>query len=241
MLRGPEISQWKRHAIILYRFQKNMKHREISEHLNVSEKAIEQLLRRTKRRARSLNLDDLQEAVEVQPRAGRNQRADAGGDLSLTVREGVTIYEDHAPEDAANHHIEQRKALGELDPNIRPLGRQTVWNIRNKKDHCEKDPYQQQPLTRKRKYNRNELSYENVEARLQYCSLIESLALTTTLLICVDEKGYDFGGTANNHVTAPRGEHRYQPTAPVRFRIEQWAAGCGDDCSITRPWHSWDS
>lgn len=123
MPRGPEIPQWKRHAIIVYWFQKNMKHREISEHLHVSEKAIEQLLRITKRRTRSLNLDDLQEAVEVQPRARRNQRAKAGGDLSLTVRKGVTIYEDHAPEDAANHYIKERKALGELDPNIRPLGR----------------------------------------------------------------------------------------------------------------------
>lgn len=118
---------------------------------------------------------------------------------------------------------------------------QTVWNIRNKKEHCEQDPQQPRALTRKRKYNRNELSRENIEARLQYCTKIESLSLITTLLICVDEKGNDFGGTANNHVTAPRGEHRYQPTAPVRFRIEQWAASCGDDCSITRPWHSWNA
>jgi hypothetical protein len=77
-----------------------------------------------------------------------------------------------------------------------------------------------------------------VDNRLAYCDEIERLQITTTMLIYANEKPYDFGGTANHHITAPVGQTSCQNVAPIRFSIEQRAAACGNDCSITRPWHS---
>jgi hypothetical protein len=240
-MRGPEITLWKRHAIIVYRFQEGLSYGQISTKLNIDRKAIASLVQRTTARSRSLNLDDLQEAVAVQARSGRNKRAEPGDPLSQAVRDGVQRYDHYAPDRAANHHIYRRQVLGELDPNIRPLGNQQVYNILHQKEHCEQDPHQQQELSRKREFNRNQLSDENVDNRLAYCDEIERLQITTTMIICADEKPYDFGGTANHHITAPVGQTSYQSVAPIRFSIEQWAAACGNDCSITRPWHSWES
>lgn len=218
-MRGPEFSLWKRHAIIVYRFQQSMSYSQIGSQLNIDRKAVASLNQRTTARSRSLNLDDIQEAVAVQARAGRNKRAEPGGPLSQAVGEGVVRYEVHPPDRAANHHIKQRQALGELDPNIRPLGRQTVWHIRNDKEHCEQDPYQQRALTRKRKINRNALTSDNIENRLRYCDQIERIQMTTSAIICVDEKPYDFGGTANHHVTSPIGQTTYQSVAATRFSL----------------------
>jgi hypothetical protein len=61
------------------------------------------------------------------------------------------------------------------------------------------------------------------------------------MIICANEKPYDFGGTANHHITAPIGQTSYQSVALIRFSIEQWAAAYSDDCSITQPWYSWES
>jgi hypothetical protein len=240
-MRGPEITLLKCHAIIVYRFQEDISYSQISTKLNIDRKAIASLVQRTTARSRSLNIDDLQEAVVVQARTGRNKRAEPGGPLSQAVRKGVQTYDHHAPDRAANHYIHQRQVLGEIDRDIRPLGTQQVHNILHQQKHYEQDPYQQRELSRKRQFNRNQLSHENVENRLAYCNEIESLQTTTTLIICVDEKPYDFGGTSNHHITAPVGQASYQSVTPIRFSIEQWAAACGDDCSITRPWHSWES
>lgn len=220
-MRGPEITLWRRYAIIVYRFQEGLSYGQISTKLNIDRKAIASLVQRTIARSRSLNLDDLQEAVAVQARAGRNKRAEPGDPLSRAVRDGVQRYDHYAPERAANHHIHRRQVLGELDPNIRHLGAQQVYNILHQKEHCEQDPYQQQELSRKREFNRNELSDKNVDNRLAYCDEIERLQITTTMIICADEKPYDFGGTANHHITAPVGQTSYQSVAPIRFSIEQ--------------------
>jgi hypothetical protein len=218
-----------------------MSYHQIGKHLNVEKDTIKRIIQTAKKRAKSLSIEDLQEAVVVQPRAGRDKRAEPGDTVSQTVRDGVQIYEDHAPDLAANYHLTKRQAISEIDANIRPLANQQVHNILHSKEHCEKDPYQQRALTRKRMCNRNALSPHNIDERLQYCYQIEQLYLTSTMIICVDEKGYDFGGTPNHHVTAPEGVQCFQSTTPIRFRIEQWAAACGDDCSITRPWLSWES
>lgn len=235
MTRGPEIPLWKRHSAITYRVQENLSFGQIASRLNISKEALKAFIRRAKSRARSLSIEDLQEAVAVQPRPGRDKRAEPSEPLSHEVRRGVQMYEEHAPHLAANHHLQQRQILGEIDSNIRPIARQQVHNILHDEEHCKGDPEEQRALTRKRKINRNALSDHNITERLQYCTIIESLSLTSTLIICVDEKGYDFGGTANQHVTTPRGASQYHRIAPVRFRIEQWAASCGDNCSITRP------
>jgi hypothetical protein len=61
------------------------------------------------------------------------------------------------------------------------------------------------------------------------------------MIICADEKPYDFGGTTNHYITAPVGQTSYQSVTPIRFSIKQWAAAYSDNCSITRPWYSWES
>jgi hypothetical protein len=126
---GPEITLWKRRAIIVYRFQESLSYGQISTKLNIDRKAIASLVQRTTARSRSHNLDDLQEAVAVQSRAGRDKRAEPGDPLSQAVRKGVQRYDHHAPDRATNYYILQRQVLGELDHNIRPLGTQPVLSI----------------------------------------------------------------------------------------------------------------
>lgn len=174
-MRGPEITLWNRHEIIVYRFQEGLSYGQISTKLNIDRKAIASLVQRTTARSRSRNLDDLQKAVAVQARVGRNKRAEPGDPLSRAVRDGVQLCDHYAPERAANHHIHRRQVIGELDHNIRHLGAQQVYNILHQKEHCEQDPHQQQELSRKREFNRNELSDKNVDNRLAYCEEIERL------------------------------------------------------------------
>jgi hypothetical protein len=107
-MRGPEITLWRRHAIIVYRFQEGLSYGQISTKLNIDRKAIALLVQRTIVRSRSLNLDDLQEAVAVQARAGRNKRTEPSDPLSRAVRNGVQRYDYYAPERAANHYIHRR-------------------------------------------------------------------------------------------------------------------------------------
>jgi IS30 family transposase len=128
-MRGPEITLWEHHAIIVYRFQQDLSYSQISTKLNIDRKAIASLVQRTTARSRSLSTDDLQEAVVVQARTGRNKRVEPGGPLSQAVRKGVQTYDHHAPDRAANHYIHQRQVLGEIDRNTRPLGTQQVHNI----------------------------------------------------------------------------------------------------------------
>jgi IS30 family transposase len=234
-MRGPEVPLWKRHSAITYRSQQSMSYHQIGKHLKVKKDTIKRIIQRAKKRAKSLSIEDLQEAVVVQPRAGRDKRVESGDTVSQAVRDSVQIHEDHALDLAANYHLTKRQALSEIDANIKPLANQQVHNILHSKEHYEKDPHQQRALIRKRMCNRNALSPHKIDERLQYCYQIEHLYLTSTMIICVDKKGYDFRGTPNHHVTAPEGVQRFQPTTPIRFRVEQWAAACGDDCSITRP------
>jgi hypothetical protein len=95
-----------------------------------------------------------------------------------------------------------------------------VYNILHQKEHYEQDPYQQQELSRKREFNRNKLSDKNVDNRLAYCDEIERLQITTTMIICANKKPYDFGSTANHHITTPVSQTSYQSVTPIRFCYE---------------------
>jgi hypothetical protein len=78
-MRDPEITLWKRHAIIIYRFQGDLSYSQVSTKLNIDRKAVASLVQRTTARSRGLNIDDLQETVVVQARTGRNKRAEPDG------------------------------------------------------------------------------------------------------------------------------------------------------------------
>jgi hypothetical protein len=89
-------------------------------------------------------------------------------------------------------------------------------------------------------YRRNELSDTNISKRQAYLFEIEQLDQAEAIIICCDEKAYHFGGTPNQHKTLPANTSSYQSCALTRFKLEQWAAACGDDCSVKRPWTVWE-
>lgn len=75
MPRGPEIALWKRHVVIFNVVHVGMKQSEVAKQLNISPKAVEWLVKRSKARCpENADLDALMKAVVVQPRAGRPKR-----------------------------------------------------------------------------------------------------------------------------------------------------------------------
>lgn len=142
--------------------------------------------------------------------------------------------------DAANRHLRERQVLGEIDHNIRPLGAQQVYNVLQDPEQCAADVDDQRAYTRHRVYRRNELSAANISNRQAYLFEVEQLDQAEAIIICCDEKAYHFGGTSNQHISLPINTSSYQSCAPTRFKLEQWAAACGDDCSVTRPWTVWE-
>lgn len=82
---------------------------------------------------------------------------------------------------------------------------------------------------------------EHKEERLEYCDIIDAYIAEDTLFVYTDKKKCAFGGSKRGtHVTAGQGERVYTSTTDTRFVIEQWAAGCADDCFIDRPHICWD-
>lgn len=105
MVRGPEVPLWKRHVIIAYHELDGRGQSEIARALNLGKKTVDLIIKRTKSRCQSTNIDDLMQAVTIQPRSGRLKRAAPGSDLSLAVRQAVQDYENQLIEEAANHSI----------------------------------------------------------------------------------------------------------------------------------------
>lgn len=240
MGRGPETPAWKRHCAIAYAFDLSMPQVEIARRLNLTRSTVHNLVRAARARSPTSDLADLQAAVSVQPRSGRPRRADPGDEVSLTVRRGVREHPYQAMDNAANRYLRERQVLGEIDQNIRPLGVQQVYNILQDSEQCAADPEDQRVYTRHRVYRRNELSAANIAKRQAYLFEVEQLEQAEAIIICCDEKAYHFGGTPDRHVTLPINTSSYQSCAPTRFKLEQWAAACGDDCSVKRPWTVWE-
>ena len=213
---------------------------EIARRLDLKRSTVNSLVQAARTRSSTSDLADLQAAVDVQPRSGRPRRAAPGDEVSLTVRRGVQERPFHAMDDAANHYLRERQILGEIDRNIQPLGTQQVYNILQDPAQCTADPDEQRALTRHRVYRRNELRDANISKRQAYFFEVEQLDQAGALIICCDEKAYHFGGTPNQHMTLPINTSSYQSCAPTRFKLEQWATACGDDCSVKRPWTVWE-
>lgn len=114
-----------------------------------------------------------------------------------------------------------------------------MYSIIQDPSHGEQDPQESRPIIRKRQINRNDQSDDHIQNRLRYLGDLEQLHSQEALVICTDERGYPFGRSPNQRVSRPRGMPSYGSIKPTRFEIKQWAAACGDDCSITRPWHGW--
>ena len=240
MGRGPETLPWKRHCVIAYAFDLNMPQTDIARRLDLKRSTVNSLVQAARARSTTLELADLQAAISVQPRSGRPRRAAPGDEVSLTVRRGAQKHPFQAMDTAANHHLRERQALGEIDRNIQPLGTQQVYHILQDGEQCNADPDEQRALTRHRAYRRNELSATNISKRQAYLFEIEQLEQAEAIIICCDEKAYHFGGTPNRHITLPVNTSSYQSCAPTRFKLEQWAAACGDCCAVKRPWAVWE-
>lgn len=214
-----------------------MKQKEIALDLNL--KAIEYLVFKVKKQHSDQDLNLLMQAVAVQPRAGTPKRAPPGSFLSHTVRAGVQEYEVQPMQQAANQAMQDRVALGQISPN-RPLGDQQIYHILQDTAHCEQDPQKHMPITRKRRST--EISSQGqLDDRRDYLGELEQVDQQGGLIICTDEKPYYHGGTANCRASAPQGVPSYGYRNSRKFKIEQWAAAYGDDCSIQRPCLHWDT
>jgi hypothetical protein len=232
-----------RAVIIAYRFDLHWEYPAIAKQLSVPHDTIKKLCLRVKKRCEAQEqrqnaskLDYLLLYIENEPGRGRHRRCEPGSSLSLTVRRAIEEYDEEERPIAANQGIKKAQVLGELNPNIKPLDRKQVIAIAEDKVHCEADTKQPKPLTRKRKIDKPDLNDTDLEQRLEYCDIIDGYYKRQSLLIYCDEKPYSFGGSKKgSHVTAPKGKVTYTSRARTRFKIEQWAAGCEGDCSITRP------
>ena len=120
-----------RAAIIVYRFDLGWKYAAISSKLCQSEEAIKSLCQRVKKRCESNHgpleskwITNLLNYIEDEPRAGRPCRAVPGSELSIAIRDSLLEYDNEERPVAAEIGLKERKALGEIDPNIQPLRRQ---------------------------------------------------------------------------------------------------------------------
>ena len=211
------------------------------------EEAIKSLCQRVSKRCQaqeqsknSRRLDILLKYIENEPGRGRPRRAEPGSALALAVRRGLQEYPEQERPIAANQGIKKRQILGELDANIGPLNSSQIINIAEDSIHCNADPEEQRPLKRKRLLDKPELDDIARETRLEYCDTIDGYYAKESLLIMADEKQYTFGGAKKGtKFTLPRGVVGYTLRARKRFMIEQWAAGCSGDVSISRPHCCW--
>jgi hypothetical protein len=248
MAPSKELSLSIRAVIIAYRFDLGWEYKAIAKRLLVNHEAIKSLCQRVQKRSdtkeerrNSRKLHILLNYIDNEPGRGRPTRATPGSAIAMAVRRGLEEYPNEERPIAANQGIQKRQALGELHPNIKPLDRKQIIHIAEDTEHCQADPYQPKPLKRKRVLDKPELNDIDRETRLEYCDVVDKYYKRDYLLIMCDEKGYSFGGSKKGtHVTAPEGETTYTSRARKRFKIEQWAAGCAGDTSITRPHVCWD-
>ena len=130
MARGPEIPLWKRHVIGAYVWQLNMPLNEVAKKMDVSRQAAGNMLRRAKESCNhSEDLPTLMEALKVKERPGRPQRAPPGSDLALLAKEAVQIYPKLPIDRAVNQYLREVQESGGIDPDIRPLAPQQVYNL----------------------------------------------------------------------------------------------------------------
>ena len=130
MARGPEIPLWKRHVIGAYVWQLKMPLNEVAKKMDVSRQAAGNMLRRAKESCNhSEDLPTLMDALKVKERPGRPQRAPPGSDLALLAKEAVQIYPNLPIDRAVNQYLREVQESGGIDPDIRPLAAQQVYNL----------------------------------------------------------------------------------------------------------------
>ncbi|KAM0710096.1 hypothetical protein Q7P35_002458 [Cladosporium inversicolor] len=138
MARGPEIPLWKRHVIGAYVWQLKLPLNEVAKKMDVSRQAAGNMLRRAKESCNhSEDLPTLMEALKVKERPGRPQRAPPGSDLALLAKEAVEIYPNLPIDRAVNIYLREVQESGGIDPHIRPLAAQQVYNLIKPKRHAQ--------------------------------------------------------------------------------------------------------
>lgn len=138
MARGPEIPLWKRHVIGAYVWQLKMPLNEVAKKMDVSRQAAGNMLRRAKESCNnSDDLPTLMEALKVKERPGRPQRAPPGSDLALLAKEAVEIYPNLPIDRAVNQYLVEVQESGGIDPDIRPLAPQQVYNLIKPRRHAQ--------------------------------------------------------------------------------------------------------
>jgi hypothetical protein len=138
MARGPEIPLWKRHVIGAYVWQLKMPLNEVAKKMDVSRQAAGNMLRRAKESCNnSEDLATLMDALKVKERPGRPQRAPPGSDLALLAKEAVQIYPNIPIDRAVNQYLREVQESGGIDPHIRPLAPQQVYNLIKPRKHSQ--------------------------------------------------------------------------------------------------------
>jgi hypothetical protein len=140
---SPDIPLPLRAVIIAYRFDLGWQYAAIAKQLSLNYEAIKSLCQRVKKRCEDAEqrqntdrLDLLLRYIDYRENTGRKPRAEPGSALALAVRRGLEEYECEERPIAANQGIKKRQALGELDPNIRPLDRKQIIHITEDTEHC---------------------------------------------------------------------------------------------------------
>jgi hypothetical protein len=173
MAPSSEIPLTLRAVIIAYRFDLGWEHKAIAKQLSIHRDVIKSLCQRTRKRSEAkeqrqnaLKLCILLKYIENEPGRGRKQRAQPGSALAIAVRRGIEELPDSERPVAADQGIKKRQALGTLSPNIKRLDGKQIINIAEDPMHCEADPKQPKPLTRKRKLNKPVLNNHDKANRL---------------------------------------------------------------------------
>ncbi|KJX95845.1 hypothetical protein TI39_contig961g00012 [Zymoseptoria brevis] len=145
--------------------------------------------------------------------------------------------------EAVPREVRKRKALGELDNNLRTPKKKQIFHIVHDEAYYKADPRPefQKPLSRNKAIVKNQLTNDHIKARVPYCrDEIQLYYYTNYIIICYDEKGWKFRGSGDKRITVLRGAKPYTFKQLVRFLREVWCAAYSKDTSVTRPIVIWD-
>ena len=231
-----ELSAEKRGIVVWYYFHDRLRFTEIAARVpGVTADGARKLCRRARERAGSNNLDEILKATQNRPRSGRPVDIKPGSQESIRIRDAIWgQYKFQSQHDAANRVYKRMRHT-----TLQELPAAQVHNITHSNAHCEADPVNQEPITRKRGVEKAALVRLDLQHRKQLIEQILSFEDNKVVLIAVDETPIDFGGAPHRRVSAPRGVTVFVDSLDPRFTKMQWAAA-STDTSLQRPWRCWN-
>jgi hypothetical protein len=229
-----------RTAIIVMRYYRKKKHKEIAEELNLKPGTVRMTCQRIAKATGSTNLLDLLQHCGHGIHSGRPLKVKPGSEEANEIRTAVKKHKYQFPEEVASWVLQQRQQrqpLGEISTNI---AASTTRKILRDPKYIANDPINVKEIIRKRELQKNRLTKEHCEKREAYCNQIDQWYSQNALIITCDEYKEHFGGSGLKRVTIDRGVDSYSAQEPIRFAREQWAAS-SDDPTVQRPYCIWEA